>query len=134
MRGLWLGDNWYIEGLKPDGDYMTGADAEAKEGNANSLFDFGRADGTPVNPETGMVAPGMTQFYKPGDGDRPGLFDVKAIRANEDGGLPQSWYDMNEPQGNFRSKGRGKWAPGRSPKVMVFDGRVEYIDDGMPYH
>lgn len=103
---------------------------EGSEGYGNSLFDFGKADGTPVNPETRMAAPGMTQFYKGGDGDQPGLFDIKGIRDNEDGGLKQSWYDLNEPATNFGSTGRGKWPVGRSPQVMVNDGHVELIDDG----
>mmetsp|Transcript_6051 Transcript_6051/g.13386 ORF Transcript_6051/g.13386 Transcript_6051/m.13386 type:complete len:159 (+) Transcript_6051:692-1168(+) len=116
---------------KDDGNYMVPAPEEEREDYANSLFDWGRADGLPLDAETGLPAGGMTQFYRPGDGDAPGQFDIKGIRANEDGGLAQAWYDQNEPAANFGSTGRGKWPAGRSPSVMVMDGHVQMIDDGM---
>lgn len=109
---------------------MVPADAAAREGYRNKLFDFGASDGVPVDPETGMPAPGMTEFFRPGDGDRPGLFDIDKIRANEDGGLPAAWYRDNEPVRNFRFKGRGKWRQGKAPKVEIMPGgHVGFIDD-----
>ena len=129
-QSLWLGEHWFIGGLQDDGNYMVPAPAEQPERYENSLFDFGRADGTPVDPETRMAAPGMTQFYRAGDGEKPGMFDIDAIRKNEDGGLKEEWYELNEPAANFGSTGRGKWPAGRSPSVMVMDGHVEMIDDG----
>ncbi len=126
-----MGEHWTINGLQDDGNYMVPAPEEVQGDYANSLFDWGRADGLPVDAESGLPAGGMTQFFRAGDGDAPGQFDIKGIRANEDGGLPQAWYDQNEPAANFGSVGRGKWPAGRAPSVMVMDGHVQSIDDGM---
>lgn len=105
------------------------------EGYRNGLFDFGPDGGVAVNPETRLPAPGMTEFYRPGDGETaPGLFDIAGVRRNEDGGLPAKWYEVNEPQSNFGSRGKGKWKKGRVPKVEVMPGgHVGFIDDGVGF-
>mmetsp|Transcript_45891 Transcript_45891/g.71900 ORF Transcript_45891/g.71900 Transcript_45891/m.71900 type:complete len:184 (-) Transcript_45891:54-605(-) len=128
-QSLWLGEHAYINGLQDDGKYMVPYEGD-EETSGNSLFDFGLEGGTKVDPETRMPAPGKiedTRFWKKPNGRRPGLFDIRRIRRDEDGYIP--WWKRYSYYNNDYPQYRDDYQLFRGPQVEVEDGHVSSISD-----